>query len=319
MPRNIILIGASAGGLSALGTVFSELEPTKHAAVFAVLHLAPDSPGIVDQILSKRSKMPVKFATNGPFAPGTIYLAPPDCHLVIEYGRMQLSRGPKENRARPAIDVTFRSAATVYRNDVTGAVLTGMLDDGTAGLFYVKRHGGTTIVQDPQDAEFPSMPANALAHVKIDYKLRLNEIGPTLNRLIESSSPLVSGAATERSGLETKMKEQDKQSSVRTQFSCPDCQGPLSRIMDGSPERFRCRVGHAYGLNSLHEAHTEFVERTLWSSFQALEAKAELEQSLREQAEARGDSSAVKAFSACIEETHMRIAQFADLLKTNTD
>jgi two-component system, chemotaxis family, protein-glutamate methylesterase/glutaminase len=323
MPRNIIVIGASAGGLRALSAIFSQLEPTREGTVFAVLHLSPQYPTFVDQILSKRSNMPVKFASNGAFVPGTIYIAPPDFHLIIEHGRMQLSQGPKENCARPAVDVTFRSAATVYRSAVIGVVLSGMLDDGTAGSFYIKRHGGTTIVQDPVDAEFPSMPANALAHVKIDYKLRLDEIAPTLNRLIQvPSAPLPSirwEVATERSELEAIMLEQDKRSSVPTQFTCPDCHGPLSRIDDGSPTRFRCRIGHAYGQNSLHDAQSDFVERALWSSFQALEAKAELEESLREEAEARGDSAAVKTFSACIEETQRRIVRFAQLLETNVD
>jgi two-component system, chemotaxis family, protein-glutamate methylesterase/glutaminase len=275
---------------------------------------------LLDEILSKRSNMPVKFATNGPFVPGIIYLAPPDCHLIIEYGRMQLSRGPKENCARPAADVTFRSAATVYRSAVVGVVLSGMLDDGTAGSFYVKRHGGTTIVQDPEDAQFPSMPANALAYVKIDFKLPLDEIAPTLNRLMQASARSIGlEAATEGSGLEATMNEQDERSSVPTQFTCPDCHGPLSRISDGSPTRFRCRVGHAYGQNSFYQAQSDFVERALWSLFQALQAKAELEQSLSEEAETRGDSAAVKVFSTCLEETHRRIAQVAQLLDSKLD
>ncbi len=169
--------------LARLRKLFSTLDPALTATIFTVVHLSPTFPSYLVPLLSKSSTLPIRTATNGEFEPGVIYIAPPDHHLVIERRVMALSRGPRENRARPAIDVTFRSAAIAHGHSVIGVVLTGMLDDGTAGLFYVKRHGGIAIVQDPQDAEFASMPANALAHVNVDYSLPLDEIGPMLNQL----------------------------------------------------------------------------------------------------------------------------------------
>ena len=316
MTPRIIVIGASAGGFNALRTVSASLSRNLNASIFAVLHISPVYPSYLAQLLSKSSTLPVKFASNGAFQAGTIYVAPPDHHVIVERSEMRLSQGPKENNSRPAIDVTFRSASMAHRKAVIGVLLTGMLDDGTAGLFYVKRHGGVTIVQDPDDAEFASMPANALAHVKVDYKLPLREIAQTINRLAAGEGVGTESmiGPDERYGIEA-MIEQDKQLSVSTDYTCPNCQGPLSRIDDGSPTRFRCRVGHAYGLNSLHDAQADLVENALWSSFQALLAKAELEENLRREAETNGENEAVQAWKKCIDETQRRIAAFANILE----
>lgn len=320
MSNKIIVIGASAGGFRALGAIFASLAPDLDASIIAVLHTSPRFPSYLDRLLSKTSTLPVKFASNEAFQPGTIYVAPPDHHVIVERSDLRLSQGPKENNARPAIDVTFRSAAVVHRERVTGVLLTGMLDDGTAGLFYIKRYGGMTIVQDPYDAEFPSMPANALAHVRIDHKLPLHEIAQTVNRwaAVKWSGAGSMGRFDERHGSEA-MIEQDMQRAVPTAYTCPNCRGPLFRIDDGSPTRFRCRVGHAYGSGSLHDAQANHVEDALWSSFQALIAKAELEENLRQEAEANGDSDAVEAWKKCLDDTQRRIADFAQVLELSPD
>jgi two-component system chemotaxis response regulator CheB len=213
MAGKIIVIGASAGGLSALRKLFSTLDPALTATIFTVVHMSPTFPSYLVPLLSKSSTLPIRGATNGEFEPGVIYIAPPDHHLVIEWRVMSLSRGSRENRARPAIDVTFRSAAIAHGHSVVGVVLTGMLDDGTAGLFYVKRHGGIAIVQDPQEAEFASMPANALTHVNVDYSLPLDEIGPMLNQLGMANFINVNSInrTAQPIGSEAMMMEQDKQ------------------------------------------------------------------------------------------------------------
>jgi two-component system chemotaxis response regulator CheB len=316
MVGKIIVIGASAGGLSALRRLFEDLDPTLSATIFAVVHTSPSFPSYLATLLAKSSRLPVKFAAQGPFLPGVIYVAPPNHHVVVERHGITLSRGPRENRSRPAIDVTMRSAAISYGRAVIGVVLTGMLDDGTAGLFYVKRHGGITIAQDPQDAEFPSMPANAIEHVRIDYVLPLTQIGPTLNRLsyqelIGNASAAPYGSAN---GAEALMIEQDKESSKLTTYTCPECHGPISRIEDGSPIRFRCRVGHAFGLNSLAEAQSEYTEQVIWSALQALEAKAEIEENLRQDAQAAGDDAKVIALKKRIDDTRRGIALIAEVL-----
>jgi len=320
MAPRIIVIGASAGGFTALRTLFASLAPNLNASIFAVLHTSPAYPSYLDTLLSKGSSLPVRFASNGAFETGTIYIAPPDHHVIVERRELRLSQGPKENIARPAIDVTFRSAAIAHRKAVIGVLLTGMLDDGTAGLFYVKRYGGVTIVQDPDDAEFASMPANALAHVKVDHKLPLREIVQAINRLatVEWLGTELMRGSDERYGMEA-MIEQDMQRLVSTNYMCPDCQGPLSRINDGSPSRFRCRVGHAYGLNALYQAQVNHVENGLWSSFQALVAKAEIEENLKQAAETSGDSEAVKSWKKGLDETQRRIAVFAQILELSPD
>ncbi len=316
MRPKIIVIGASAGGFQALRTIFASLDPNLTASIFVVLHTSPTLPSYLAPLFSKTTELPVKFASDGAFQSGTIYVAPPDHHVIVERTEIRLSQAPKENGARPAIDVTFRSAARVHRRAVIGVLLTGMLDDGTAGLFYVKRYGGVTIVQDPEDAEFSDMPANALAHLKIDHKLPLKEIAHTINRLGTGgwSGIDLMRQFDEPNGIDT-MIEQDRQRSVLTSYTCPDCHGPLSRIEDGSPTRFRCRVGHAYGLNSLHDSQANYVENSLWSAFQALQAKAEIEESLRQEAEVRGDGAGVETWTRCIDETQRRIAEFARILQ----
>lgn len=316
MAGKIIVIGASAGGLSALRRLFADLEPTLSATIFAVVHTSPAFPSYLAPLLAKSSSLPVKFAADGPFLPGVIYVAPPDHHVVVERRAMTLSHGPRENRSRPAIDVTLRSAAISHGRAVIGVVLTGMLDDGTAGLFYVKRHGGIAIVQDPQDAEFPSMPANALEHVRVDYALPLDQVGPLLNRLSrqELAANEVANFPRATNGAEALMIEQDKESSNLTGYTCPECHGPISRIEDGSPIRFRCRVGHAFGLNSLAEAQGEYTEQVVWSALQALEAKAEIEENLLHDAQAAGDDAKVVALKKRVDDTRRGIALFAEVL-----
>ncbi len=311
------MIGASAEGFSAPRKLFSTLDPATPATIFTVVHMSPMLPSYLVPLLSKSSTLPVKTASSGPFEPGVIYVAPPDHHLVIERRVISLSRGPRENRARPAIDVTFRSAAIAHGHSVIGVVLTGMLDDGTAGLFYIKRHGGITIVQDPQEAEFASMPANALAHENVDYKLPLDEIGPTLNRLAIATRFIDVGCTnrtTEPSSTEATMMRQDKHASNFTSYTCPECHGPISRVEDGSPTRFRCRVGHAYGLNSLADAQNEYSEQVIWSALQALEAKAEMEEHLRQEAESIGDDTQVVALKKRIDNTRRQIILLAEVL-----
>ena len=288
-PRRIIVIGASAGGLSALQALFAELDPTMPAAVFAVLHTASDSRSLTS-ILGRNSKLPVQAAANGPFEAGVIYVAPPDIHLTLERNGMRLIQGPKENRHRPSIDVLFRSAGFVYRHAVIGVVLTGMLDDGTAGLFYVKRYGGMTIVQDPNDAEFKSMPLNATAHVKVDYIIPLRQISEVLNRLARMAmAPMEINLPGAGSSVADAIREEDEKAGIPTLYPCPECQGPLMEIRNGMLSRYRCRAGHAYGLNSLSYSQAESTERLLWSALQSLQAKAELEKTLAEIAGTQDD------------------------------
>lgn len=188
--RDIIVIGASAGGLKAFETLVSQLPSNFPAAIFIVWHISPDHPSLLPQILARSTSLPVTHAIDKEaIALGHIYIAPPDRHLLVEPGYISLSRGPKENRFRPAIDVLFRSAAHSYGARVTGVVLSGSLDDGAAGLYAIKERGGQAIVQDPSEALYPSMPKAAMNAVKVDYCLPVIKMGTVLANLVDQEIP----------------------------------------------------------------------------------------------------------------------------------
>src|SRR3954454_10492779 len=163
----IVVLGTSSGGIEALRTVVAPLPEDFPAALCVVMHTAPEAPGVLPEILDRVSRLVAIHPRDGErIKAGRIYVAPPDYHLILEPGRLRVTKGPRENRFRPAIDPLFRSAAQVFGPGAIGVLLTGSLDDGTAGLWAVKQLGGVAIVQDPRDALFPGMPQNAIDHVK---------------------------------------------------------------------------------------------------------------------------------------------------------
>jgi two-component system chemotaxis response regulator CheB len=276
MPDRIIVIGASAGGVSAVKDVLANLAPNLPSPVFVVIHRPADMASHLEEVLRKTSALPVVRASNRAIKQGMVYVAPPDRHLIVERGRMKVIRGPKENLYRPAIDALFRSAAFAYRAAVIGVVLTGLLDDGTAGLFYVKRYGGITTVQDPNDAQFKAMPENALAHVQIDHVVPLPDIAPLLTKLVRQ--PLRYWQSKRGDHQHRGMKKRDENESVSsTPFTCPECHGPISVIQNGSLVSYRCLVGHAYGATTFVQAQHDRLERTLWMAAGFLRQKALLE------------------------------------------
>ena len=189
MNPEIIVIGASAGGLEALRQLVAGLPHDFGAAVFVVMHMPPWYRSELPAILSRSGRLPAVHPVDEQFIEsGHIYIAPPDHHLLMQDSRIQLWRGPKENRHRPAINVLFRSAAVAYGKRVVGIVLSGALDDGAAGLWWIKKHGGIGVVQDPSDARFPDMPRAVLEHVDVDYVLPASEIGPLLAELTGGSA-----------------------------------------------------------------------------------------------------------------------------------
>src|SRR5690348_4386832 len=188
--HDIIVVGASTGGVEALAQLASDLPETLPAAVFVVLHLPPQAPSHLPQILARYGPLPASQPRDGePIHHGRIYVAPPDFHLMVERGRVRVVRGPRENRHRPAIDPLFRTAALAYGPRVIGVILTGALDDGTAGLYAVKQRGGVAVVQDPRDALIDSMPRNALEYVAVYHCLPLREIAAPLTRLAHKPAP----------------------------------------------------------------------------------------------------------------------------------
>jgi two-component system chemotaxis response regulator CheB len=280
MPKDIVVVGASAGGIEALRVLVGALPSDLSASIFIVLHTSPEAPGMLADILDRAGTLPAMSAKDGErIRPGTIYVAPPDRHLLIEPNLVRVTRGPKENRFRPAVDPLFRSAAQTYGPRVVGVILTGYLDDGTAGLWTVKQLGGTTIVQDPSDALVPFMPQNALAHVKVDYCLPVEEIAPLLVRLTSETAEeegvypvpkeveIEVNIAKEKKALDAGVLQLGEPSN----YACPECHGVLLQLKEGTLFRFRCHTGHAYSIESLLTDITEKMDDALWNSIRAFE------------------------------------------------
>lgn len=296
--HDIVVIGASAGGVEALTRLVGMLPANLRCTLFVVLHLPAESPSMLPQILSRSG--PLKAVHPGDrerIRRGYIYIAPPDYHLLVEQEYMRVIRGPRENRHRPAIDPLFRSAARAYGSRVVGIILTGMLNDGTAGLLAIKRRKGIAVIQDPQEALYPDMPQSAREHVEIDYCLQLASIGPLLVQLAseqveqpEGEVPISEYLEKEVhiAEMETNPLQEFQQVGKPSAFSCPECGGVLWEIQDGNFLRFRCRTGHALSAESVLAEQVEIIDKALWSALKTLEEKVSLSRRLARQAQERG-------------------------------
>jgi two-component system chemotaxis response regulator CheB len=314
--HEIVVVGASAGGLEALQKVVGGLPEDFQAALFVVLHLSPHSRSVLPTLLERAGKLPASHPIDGEeIRAGHIYVAPPDHHLLVERGRVRTSRGPKENRFRPAVDPLFRSAAYAYGPRAVGVILTGALDDGTAGLWAVKDRGGVAVIQDPKEAMFPSMPQSAQAYVDIDYCLPLAEIAPLLVRLSSEPAAEDRGAYPflEQLEIETRISMQDKAFEAGvfklgqpSLFTCPECHGSLLQLNNGNLLRFRCHTGHAFSANSLLAELTESVEETLWSTLRAIEESVLLMRHMAEHLHEANDVDTAERFLQKAEEAQQR-------------
>ena len=212
--RDIVVIGASAGGVYALKELVAALPADLPASLFIVLHVSANEPSYLPDILSYAGKLPASHGVDGErFQPGHIYLAPPDHHLLVEHDQLLVKKGPKENRFRPSIDALFRSAAYAYGPRVIGVVLTGMLDDGTSGMWSIKRLGGVSVIQDPQQAPYPSMPESVRQHVTVDYNVPIAQLADLLGELVQQEvgdKPALSNQEENRMEKEIQVTQQDQ-------------------------------------------------------------------------------------------------------------
>ena len=263
------------------------------APIFVVQHVAPDSRSLLPELLSRESPLRAKHPQHGETVEaGVIYVAPPDHHLLIENDKILVTRGPKENRFRPSIDALFRSAAYSYGPRVIGVVLTGYLDDGTSGLWTVQRLGGLTIVQDPHDAASPAMPQNALQYVDADHVVPVAEMSALLSRLTAEPAPSPARVRKEELELleiELTIAKHDNafemgiiDKGILTPFTCPDCHGALTELVQGQLIRYRCHTGHAYTVSSLMSEVSTSVESMLYQTMRGLEEAKMLLQKLGE-------------------------------------
>jgi two-component system chemotaxis response regulator CheB len=282
--RDIIVIGASAGGVQALTEVMRGLPEDLAACVFVVVHTSPTSPGILPVILDRAGPLVVKHAeqderpTNG-----HVYVAPPNSHMLLMDGRIMLTQGPKENGFRPAVDPLFRTAARAFGDRVVGVVLSGGLDDGTQGLNFIKRHGGISIVQDPDEAPFPSMPANAVNNDHPDHVVPIAQIAPLLAQLAAEPYKHRGRTMSRKGGNGDEMDVAEVgDASLRNEdlpgppspFTCPECGGALWELDNGQIVRYRCHVGHSYSIQGLTQQQSQLVEDAMWTALRALEEAA---------------------------------------------
>ena len=291
--RDIIVIGASAGGIDALTRLVARLPDELEAAVFVVVHI-PAEESMLPAILGRETALIVKAAEDGePILCNRIYVAPPDCHLLIEPGRIRLSGGPKESGHRPAIDPLFRSAARAYRERVLGVILSGTLDDGSVGLRMIRRHGGSAIVQDPREALFRQMPENAIATANPQH------VGPVtdLADLITTHTRRPAEGGEHRELMVEDVNPNGGPQPIGaadvpgtpTGIACPECHGVMWTAADDESPEYHCRVGHAYSAEALLAAHAESVEAALWAGMRALQEQASLTKHMAIRAERRGD------------------------------
>lgn len=324
--RNIVVIGTSAGGLETLKQLLAGIPETTAATMFVVQHRARQSPLCLDRILNDTSSLPVSESNDGDvFQMGHIYLAPPDRHLLLSDGRTILTRGPRENRSRPAIDPLFRSAAVAYGPRVIGVILSGMLDDGTAGLSAVKRCGGVAVVQDPDDALFSEMPQNAIDYVDVDHIERLQDLPQLLLRLVgEESGPAIT--IPRDLVLETRMAEAESGDTRRTEeigrltaYACPSCNGPLWQLDSDAIERYRCHTGHAFTARTLAEELTEASERALWIALQTMEERSRMLLRIANQQRQRGHIRLSQRFSEQAQELEGPLHNLRWLLMNQPD
>jgi two-component system chemotaxis response regulator CheB len=288
--RDVIVIGTSAGGLEALDQLVGQLPTDLAASIVIVQHMDPGNSGEpLLRRLGRHKAFHPKLAENGErLKAGRLYIAPPDNHLLIKRGKMLVTKGAAENRHRPGIDPLFRSAAVSHGSRVIAVVLTGMLDDGTAGLIAVKRCGGVTIVQDPRDAAYSGMPLSALDNANVDYCVAISDTGPLLATLVAQprgkSKAVPEDVRTEAVIAERVLSDISQVNTLGEQvpYNCPGCGGVLWKIDGLGEKRYRCHTGHSYTGLSLLASQSEKIEEMLWISLRMFEERKNLLTSLTE-------------------------------------
>jgi two-component system chemotaxis response regulator CheB len=316
--RDVIVIGASAGGVDALRELLGGLPGDLPAALFVVLHTAERGPGLLTQILGRNSPLPVVTAAEGQrYERGRVYVAPPALHLIVGHDHLHVRRGPRENGSRPAIDPLFRSAAASCTTRVIGVLLTGMLNDGTSGLQAIKRCGGLTLVQEPDDAAYGDMPRSALCHVAVDHVLPLHEIPATLAALAHEARP-PPGEVPDDIRAEALIAAQEisdmrpfEEGRTISPITCPECHGAMQEIVDGDLLRYRCHTGHAFTLEALGALQADAWERALYSAYRAQQERAILVGRMADEARARGAATAAEQ----LDERAQSYEEGADMLR----
>ena len=296
--RGIVALGASAGGIEALQRLMRELPEELPAAVCLVVHIPATSRSVLADIIARQTPLPVSPAVDGePLAEGHVYVAPPDLHLRVRAGRIQLDRGPKENGVRPAIDPLFRSAADAYAERAIAAVLSGSLSDGAGGAAVIAAAGGTVLVQDPDDAVVPSMPESALAAVPGARRFAAADLADEIARVADAFPPTAEEVPVSADDSLPPLQQLRRVAAgPPVGLTCPECHGPLWELREGEVVRYRCRVGHAFYEDALLEGKGAAIESALWMALEALEERSELLNAVADRLETGGRASSAASF-----------------------
>lgn len=313
--RAVIVIGASAGGVEALEALVGGLPAGLAAAVCVVLHIG-DRPSKAPLILSAAGPLPAVHAADGDaLRPGCIVVAPPDRHLLLDRsGIMRLSRGPRENGTRPAADPLFRSAADAFGPRVIGVVLSGALNDGTAGLSAIKHAGGTAIVQDPDDARHAGMPRSALRNVRVDHCVPAAAMGALLARLVADMRR--KAASTTPSRERPRMEGEYTLKRPHT-LTCPECGGSVAEERADALPYFICHIGHRFGADSMEEAQFQKLEQAFEVALRALNERAALCRRLADAARARAQALTAAHWESAGREAEQRAELLMDVLRND--
>jgi two-component system chemotaxis response regulator CheB len=314
--RDIVVIGASAGGVQIIAELARKLPADLKAAVFVSIHVPANAPSGLPTILNREGPLLAVHAVDGePIQTGRIYIAPPDRHLLIHPGTVRLGRGPRENGHRPAVDPLFRTAARAYGARVIGVILTGNLSDGTAGLIELKRAGGIAVVQEPTDAVFDGMPRSAIDSLPdIDYTVRSSDLADLLIELVAEAAPAPAKSRRDISPADPDLAEggagplgtDEREEGHPSVYGCPDCGGVLWEKVDGQLLRYRCRVGHAFTPESLLDAQTNGLETALWAALRALSEMEQQARGLADRMQSRGHARLAERFIAQAEDAAQR-------------
>jgi len=309
----MIGIGASAGDVEALTSLVKALPADLPAAILVVLHTPSSGTSALPSILGRAGRLPAAFAAEGArLRAGTISVAPADRHLTVEDGALHLRTGPRENGHRPAIDPLLTSLAAYGARGV-GVILSGTRDDGSRGMLAIKEAGGTTFVQDPEEALFDGMIRSAQRYVKIDAVLRTTELASALSSRADALAPEDARAMDEPEIGHGSSPEDDRSA---TRYTCPDCGGALWRHTNGHAVTFRCSVGHAYSPTTFDDVQGQEIENALWAAARLLGDRKTLLEELARSTDAKGHDRVSKGFRAQAEEIEAAATTIRGLIES---